>query len=212
MKAIVYTEYGPPEVLRLAEVDKPAPKDNEILVRVCATTVSAGVLWARTGKHPDSRLFTLLVRIMFGLTRPRKTVAVQIARYHYGAEVTGVCGTSNLELVESLGAGKVIDYTREDFTRSGETFDVVLDAVGKIPSSRGRSSLKKTGVHLSVKSMTSERIEYLNLLRELVQAGRVRAVIDRCYSLEQTAEAHRYVEKGHKKGNVVITVEQSGTG
>lgn len=307
MQAIVYTEYGPPDVLHLAEVAKPAPKDNEILVKVCATTVSAGVLWARTGRHPDSKLFTLMVRLLFGLTKPRKTIlgyelageveavgravnrfkkgdqvfgtttglragayaehvclpeewkqgvvarkpvnmtcaeaaavpiggmaalfllkraniqrgqkvliygasgsvgtfAVQIARRHFEAEVTGVCSTSNCALVRSLGAGEVIDYTQEDFTQRGETYDVIFDAVGKLSPSRAKRSLKKNGNYLTVKSPTSEVTENLLLLKELVEAGKIRAVIDRSYPLEQTAEAHRYVEKGHKKGNVVITL------
>jgi len=307
MQAMVYTEYGPPDVLHLAEVAKPAPKDNEILVKVCATTVSAGVLWARTGRHPDSKLFTLMVRLLFGLTKPRKTIlgyelageveavgravnrfkkgdqvfgtttglragayaehvclpeewkqgvvarkpvnmtcaeaaavpiggmaalfllkranmqrgqkvliygasgsvgtyAVQIARRHFEAEVTGVCSTSNCALVRSLGAGEVIDYTQEDFTQRGETYDVIFDAVGKLSPSRAKRSLKKNGNYLTVKSPTSEVTENLLLLKELVEAGKIRAVIDRSYPLEQTAEAHRYVEKGHKKGNVVITI------
>ena len=152
---------------------------------------------------------------------------MQLAR-HFGAEVTGVCSTANAELVKSLGAGKVIDYTREDFTENGETYDIIMDTVGNVPFSRAKNALREGGRLLSVVAglgemarmpwvaMTSdkkiiagtaeERAEDLRLLAELAAAGKFKVVIDRSYPLERMAEAHRYVDEGHKKGNVVITV------
>jgi NADPH:quinone reductase-like Zn-dependent oxidoreductase len=161
------------------------------------------------------------------------TYAVQLAK-HYQAEVTGVCSTTNLELVTSLGADNVIDYTKEDFTTSGATYDIILDTVvGRTSFSRCRDSLNPEGLHLAVAGglgvflqmawtamiggkkvvagAAPERKDDLLFLKELIEAGRIKPVIDRCYPLEQMAEAHRYVDKGHKKGNVAITVAHTST-
>ena len=324
MKAIVFTKYGSPDVLQLKDVEKPTPKDNEVLIKVHATTVTLFDCWQRSCTAPFG--FGLLSRLASGLRKPRQpilgtelageveavgkdveqfmkgdqifgftgslgahaeyicmpedgmvaikpanmtydeaaavpqgaltaltflrkgniqsgqkilifgasggvgTYAVQLAKY-FGAEVTGVCSTKKLELVRSLGADNVIDYNKEDFTKSGETYDIIFDTIGKSPFSGSKRSLKKEGFYIFTTfglprlfrmlwlNMTSnkkakigileERIEELIFLKELIEAGKLTSVIDRRYPLEQIAEAHRYVESGQKKGQVVINLEGS---
>jgi NADPH:quinone reductase-like Zn-dependent oxidoreductase len=147
--------------------------------------------------------------LIYGASGSVGTYAIQIAKY-YGAEVTAVCSASNLEMVKALGADKVIDYTQQDFTQSGETYDVIYDAVGKIESSKRRKSLAKSGVYQNVLAMSGNiklKVEDLYTIKELCETGQLKTVIDRIYPMEEIVEAHRYVDKGHKKGNVIVTVK-----
>jgi NADPH:quinone reductase-like Zn-dependent oxidoreductase len=328
MKAIVWTKYGSPDGLQLQEVDKPTPKDNEVLIRIYATTVSTADCELRSFKAFN--VFWLPLRIYLGLVRPTRitilgqelageieavgkdvarfktgdqvfawtgfrlganaeytclpengvlstkpsnitfeeaatlpiggleavhflrkkviqngqkvlingaggsigTFSIQLAKY-FGADVTGVDSAEKLDMLRSIGADQVIDYTQKDFSRSGEMYDIIFDVVGKSSFSRSVRSLKKNGRYLLGNpgllqrfqarwiSMTSDKkvipyssrtaseiIEDLNFLKELIEAGNIKPVIDRCYPLELTAEAHRYVDTGSKKGNVVITLEK----
>jgi len=320
MKAIVYTKYGLPEVLQLKEVAMPIPKDNEVLIKIYATTVTSGDCRMRKADP-------FAVRFINGFTRPTKitilgnelsgeieavgkyvklfrigdqvfgqagmslganaeyiclpeegtlaikptnltheeaatipfggntalhflrkgnirsgqkvliygssgslgTAAIQLAK-NFGVEVTGVCSTTNVDLVKSLGADKVIDYTKENFTKNGQTYDIIFDTIGKSPFSGCVKSLKQKGIYLRAVHMTvpsivrglwtsmtsskkviggvaTELKENLVFLKELIEEGKLKPVIDKRYPLEQIAEAHRYVDKGHKKGNVVIIVQ-----
>ncbi len=307
MKAIVYTQYGPPEVLRLQEVEKPAPRDTEVLVKVHATTVTIGDTIMRSLNLPITGWQKYMARLILGWRRPKRpvlgmelagevesvgrkvtrfqpgdpvfastfavnfggyaeykclpengvlaikpanltyaeaaavpgagqtawqclkkgkiqpgqkaliygasgavgTYAVQLASRHLGAEVTGVCSSANLELVKSLGARQVIDYTREDLTQSGAIYDVVFDAVGKLVPTQGKKALKPGGTCINVHADSDggDKLENLLVLKGLIEAGKLKPAIDRVYPLEQIVEAHRYVEQGHKKGNVVITMD-----
>ncbi|HET6555919.1 MAG TPA: NAD(P)-dependent alcohol dehydrogenase [Prolixibacteraceae bacterium] len=320
MKAIVYTQYGPPEVLQLKEVEKPLPKDHEVLLRIKATAVNSGD-WRVRKPEPFG------VRLLFGLMKPKITIlgavfsgeiesvgkdvklfkagdeifghtdmrfgayaeyiclsesgtlalkphnlthteaavipfggitalhfikkavvkpgqkvlingasgavgstAIQLAKY-FGANVTGICSTGNMDLVKSLGADKVIDYTKEDFTKNGETYDIIFDTVNKISFSRCLKSLNKNGLLILsagglaemlqgfwtsktssrkvITGIISHSADDIHFLKKLIETDRLKPVIDKIYRLEQMAEAHAYVEKGHKKGNVAITLEHN---
>jgi NADPH:quinone reductase-like Zn-dependent oxidoreductase len=303
MKAAICTKYGPPEVVKIEERPKPSPKDNEILVRVRATTVASGDCRVRGADVPA--LFKPMLWLVVGVGKPRQpifgtelsgeveavgknvtafkigdsvfamtgmkmgahaeyitlpekgtvvpkpsnitheqaaaisfggttalhfirkgnlqkgqrvliygasgavgTSAVQLAK-HFGVEVTGVCSGANMELVKSLGADRVIDYTAEDFRTKNERYDVIFDAVGKITKSSSKGVLASGGRYVTVNGgPASERIEDLRLLGELAQSGKYSPVIDRIYPIEQIVDAHAYVDTGRKKGNVVCLIYQ----
>lgn len=318
MKAIICTNYGPPEVLQLRDVEKPTPRDNEVLIKIFATAVTSSDTIVRSFFVPRWSMAGMMMGLFMGFTKPRNpilgmvlagevesagkdverfikgdqvfgstakspvkirfgayaqytclpessmlvfkpsnlsyqeaaaipyggqlafyylkkgniqsgqkvliygasgavgTSAVQIAK-SFDAEVTGICSTTNLELVKSLGADTVIDYTQEDFSKKGELYDLILDAVPmamakrKSLKSRAKNSLTPNGKYISVDDgLALPHIEDFIFLKELVEAGKLKPVIDRSYPLEHMIEAHRYVDKGHKKGNVVITIRHDG--
>jgi NADPH:quinone reductase-like Zn-dependent oxidoreductase len=310
MKAIICTKYGPPEVLQIKEVEKPTPMDNEVLIKIIATAVTASDIIIRSSNVPLR--FLIPMRIMLGICNPRKhiiglvlsgeieaigkdikrfkigdqvygltgyglgayaeykcmketdskygclaikptnisheeataaayggllafqsmekgniqvgqnvliygssgtsgTIAIQLAKY-LGAKVTGVCSTTNLALVKSLGADNVIDYTKVDTLDPTVKYDFILDAVGKYKSSKLKDACKKAlnpkGKYVSIDDgnllLDSKR---LDVIKEFIEAGRVKPIIDKTYPFEEIVEAHRYVEKGHKKGGVVIKIK-----
>jgi len=195
-----------PEDSMLASI--PESMSYEQAVPVLGGGVTAAKILKKGNIQPGQKV------LIYGASGNVGTYSVQIAK-HFGAEVTGVCSTRNLELVKDLGADKVIDYTQEDFTQSGEIYDIVFDAVDKMASSQRKVSLNETGIYLNVSKdsggvgKSKDHIEYLILLRELMEAGKLKSVIDRTYPFEQIPEAHTYVETGRKRGCVVVTVDHN---
>lgn len=304
MKAAIYREYGPPNVLRLEEVEKPKPKDNELLVKIHAATVTSGDVRLRSSDFPS--LFWLPARLIFGLFKPKKKIlghelagtveeigkritkfkvgesvfgtstmlkggsyaeyiclpqewkngvvvqkpknlsfeeaaalpigamtaiyllekadlrngqtvlvygasgsvgsyAVQIARQK-GATVTGVCSGSNFEMVKSLGAESLVDYKKEDYSKTKEKFDIVFDAVGKTTKSNAKKVLVDGGKFVTINMLTKEKAEHLEQIKELAEQGKLKPFIDKTYALKEIVKAHEYVETGRKRGNVVIKI------
>jgi NADPH:quinone reductase-like Zn-dependent oxidoreductase len=188
----------------LSEDDLIAFKPSNMTYEEAATVPTGGITALRLIRKANVQRGQKV--LIYGASGSVGTFAVQIAK-SLGAHVTGVCSTTNVEMVSALGADRVIDYTQEDFTQSGETYDVMIDTVGKLPDSHGKKALKELGIYLSIiRFSTKIQAADLTSLKELIEAGKVKSVIDRCYPLEHIVEAHQYVDTGHKRGNVVITV------